>query len=50
MVLLRYQRASEKIIRFYKKKKAEMERNLVYAYGQKVIKEQNESKVELLRS
>ena len=38
MKLLRYRNASQKIIRFFKKKKNEMDKNLIYAYGKKVIK------------
>lgn len=45
MQLLKYQSASQKIIRFYKKKKNDMDRGLVYAYGQKVIKEDEKNKV-----
>ena len=43
--MLKYRTASQKIVRFCKKKKHEMESSLIYSFAQSSIKQQEEDRV-----
>lgn len=49
IVWMRYKQASERIVRFYRKKKLEMDRNYVYSFAKKMMKNDEEDKIEHLR-
>ena len=45
MRLLKYRTASQKIVRFYKKKKREMESSLIYSFAHSSMKQQEEDRI-----